>query len=163
VEADRAQLHKSLTVQRQHVLGILDGLSESQLRQPVLPSGWNCIGLVRHLALEVEHYWFRCIIAGESLDYFGGGDDQKDAWQLGPDETPASILDLYRDEIARADDIIASTALAAPPAQRDAWWGDWDVPDLRFVLFHVLAETACHAGHLDAARELLDRRQWVVL
>ena len=51
----------SLDNQRDHVLGILDGLPEEQLRRPVLPSGWNCVGLVKHLALDVEHYWFRCI------------------------------------------------------------------------------------------------------
>jgi hypothetical protein len=31
------------------------------------------------------------------------------------------------------------------------------------VLLHVITETACHAGHLDAARELIDGRQWIVL
>ena len=35
--------------------------------------------------------------------------------------------------------------------------------DLRHVLLHVIAETACHAGHLDALRELIDGRQWMVL
>ena len=48
-----------LEAQRGHVLGILDGLSEEQLRRPVLPSGWHCLGLVKHLALADEHYWFR--------------------------------------------------------------------------------------------------------
>ncbi|MCX5414452.1 DinB family protein [Streptomyces sp. NBC_00059] len=28
---------------------------------------------------------------------------------------------------------------------------------------HVITETACHAGHVDAARELLDGRRWMVL
>ncbi len=37
------------------------------------------------------------------------------------------------------------------------------MPDLQFVLLHLITETACHAGHLDAARELIDGRQWVVL
>ncbi|MGO8892621.1 MAG: DUF664 domain-containing protein [Streptosporangiaceae bacterium] len=40
-----------LDTERDHVLGILEGLSEEQLRRPVLPSGWNCLGLVKHLAL----------------------------------------------------------------------------------------------------------------
>ncbi len=37
-----------------------------------------------------------------------------------------------------------------------------DFPDLRSVLMHVITETAVHAGHLDAVRELIDSRQWVV-
>jgi hypothetical protein len=35
--------------------------------------------------------------------------------------------------------------------------------NLREILLHVIAETATHAGHLDAARELIDGRQWIVL
>jgi len=35
--------------------------------------------------------------------------------------------------------------------------------DLREILLHVITETACHAGHLDAARELIDGKQWLVL
>lgn len=36
-------------------------------------------------------------------------------------------------------------------------------PDLRSVLLHVITETATHAGQLDAHRELLDGRQYIVL
>ena len=158
------RLSYALQVQRNHVLGILEGLSDEQLRRPVLPSGWSALGMVKHLALDDEHYWFRCIVGGESLDFFGErGDEARSAWLVGPDESVEHVLDLYRDETARANAIIEATPLDAPPRQRDPWWGDWEVPDLRFVMLHVITETACHAGHLDAARELLDRRQWIVL
>src|ERR1700759_1486634 len=50
--------------QREHVLGILDGLPGDELRRPVLPSGWNCLGLVQHLTLDVERFWFRDVVAG---------------------------------------------------------------------------------------------------
>jgi hypothetical protein len=73
------------------------------------------------------------------------------------------VLSTYRDEIERSNAVIAASPLGQAPAQRDAWWGEWNVPDLRFVLLHVIAETACHAGHLDAARELFDGRQWLSL
>ena len=43
----------SLSAQREHVLGTLDGLSEDALRRPLLPSGWTPLGMVRHLTLEV--------------------------------------------------------------------------------------------------------------
>ncbi len=39
----------------------------------------------------------------------------------------------------------------------------WRLANLREVLLHVITETACHAGHLDAARELIDGRKWMVL
>jgi hypothetical protein len=54
--------------QREHVLGILEGLSDGQLRRPVLPSRWTCLGMVRHLTLNVERFSFREIVAGESFD-----------------------------------------------------------------------------------------------
>ena len=73
------------------------------------------------------------------------------------------VLALYRAEIERANAVLSVTNLETAPRQRDDWWGDWDVPNARFVILHVIAETACHAGHLDATRELLDGRQWVVL
>jgi uncharacterized damage-inducible protein DinB len=162
-EASETQmLRNTLDRQRQHVLGILGGLSEDQLTQPVLPSGWSCLGLVNHLALDVEHYWFRCILGGEPLDFFAEA-HARGGWEVGSIGSAGEVLDLYRAEIERANAVLSVTNLETAPRQRDDWWGDWDVPNARFVILHVIAETACHAGHLDATRELLDGRQWVVL
>jgi hypothetical protein len=153
-----------LDAQRDHVVEILQGLDEEQLRRATLPSGWTPLGMVKHLALGVEHYWVRCIVAGESLDLFAerGLDDQGD-WHVGPGESAEYIFELYRGETARSNEIIAATPLDAPPAQRDPGWGEWPVNNLRFILLHLIEETACHAGHLDAARELIDSRQFLVL
>ena len=153
-------LLSSLVTQRVHVLGILEGLSEEDLRRPVLPSQWTCAGLVHHLAIDVERFWFRAVIAGEKVP----GDEPDDAWQVPAGLTAGAVLDLYRREIGLADAIIAATSLDSPPA----WWpddlfGGWRLTDLREIVLHVIAETACHAGHLDAARELIDGQQWVVL
>lgn len=149
-----------LALQRDHVLGILEGLSEEDLRRPMLPSQWTCAGLVHHLAIDVERFWFRAVVAGEQMP-----DDESDnAWQIPADSTATAVLDAYRQEIELADAIIAATSLDSAPA----WWpedlfGSWRLDDLREILLHVIAETACHAGHLDAARELIDGRQWIVL
>jgi len=143
--------------QRRHVLGILDGLSEEQLRRPVLPSGWHCLGMVKHLALADERYWFRYIVAGEpGVDPDADCADRGD-WRVGPGE---DVIALYRDEIARSNDVIRSTPLDTPPVHAHPVMHH---PDLRSVVLHVITETAIHAGHLDAARELLDGRQWVVV
>jgi Protein of unknown function (DUF664) len=152
-------LRRFLDEQRRHVLGILEGLTEEQLTRPVLPSGWHCLGMVKHLALSDEHYWFRCVMNGEPEDYFPEGPNAD--FQLGPGETAEDVFALYRDEIARADEIIAVNSLDRPPRQPPEWGPD--VPDLRTIMLWVIRETACHAGHLDAVRELIDGRQWVVL
>lgn len=152
-------LHSSLAKQRKHVLGILDGLSDEDLQRPTLPSHWTCAGLVHHLTIDVERFWFRAVVAGEPIP-----DWPDNAWQVPTDLTPAAVLADYRREIELADAIIAATSLDDAPA----WWpedlfGTWRLHDLREILLHVIAETACHAGHLDAARELIDGRQWAVL
>ena len=149
----------SLTDQRGHVLGILDGLPDEGLRRAVLPSGWTCLGLVRHLTWDVERYWFRGIVAGDPA----GQGDWESAWHVGPEVAAQDVLDEYRDEMARADDIIAATSLDAGPAWRPDRWSGSRVTDLRQVMLHVITETATHAGHLDAVRELIDGRTWQIL
>ena len=153
-------LLSSLAAQRNHVLGILEGLSEEDLRRPILPSHWTCAGLVHHLAIDVERFWFRAVVAGEPMP-----DDEPDnAWQVPADLTATAVLDAYRREIELADAIIAATSLDSPPARwPEDLFGSWRLDDLREILLHVIVETACHAGHLDAARELIDGRQWIVL
>jgi hypothetical protein len=152
-----------LAGQRTHVLGILEGLDEADLRRPVLPSGWSCLGLVRHLALDVERFWFGAVLAGDPA-VISTLDDESNAWLVDPDVPAAEVLDGYRREISLADAIITATPAEAAPT----WWpadlfGAQDVHSHREVLLHVIAETACHAGHLDAVRELIDGRRWLIL
>lgn len=150
--------------QRRHVLGILDGLSDQQLRQPVLPSGWSCLGLVRHLALDVERWWFRRILGGESLPQVEFDGAPEDAWQVTSDMSSQSVLELYRTETALCDVIVeATTPDAAPRWWPEELWPDFRITAAREAVLHVITETATHAGHLDAARELIDGRTWMVL
>ncbi len=150
----------ALRSQRAHVLEILDGLPEDALRRAVLPSGWTCLGLVRHLALDVERFWFRAVTAGEQVSLESGDG----AWQVPPGVTAGEVFSQYRQEAALADAVIAATPLTAGPA----WWPEEIFPGmparpLRATVLHVITETACHAGHLDAVRELTDGRTWLVL
>jgi hypothetical protein len=134
------------------------------LHRAVLPSGWACVSLVQHLTVDVERFWFRAAVAGEREaveEMMGDGDD---GWNVGADVPGREVLEKYRRETERADRIIDDTALDAAPR----WWpvhlfGDWRLDSLGDVLLHVITETATHAGHLDAARELIDGRQWLVL
>jgi uncharacterized damage-inducible protein DinB len=154
-------LLSSLNAQRRHVLGILADLPDEDLRRPVLPSGWTCLGLVRHLTFDVERFWFRGIVAGEPIDLEVTDDA---IWNVRADQQTPAVLDDYHQEIAHADSIISATAPDAAPA----WWPEDLFPGfrlhtLRQIVLHVITETACHAGHLDAVRELIDGRTWLVL
>jgi Protein of unknown function (DUF664) len=160
---DSSALLECLAVQREHVFGILDGLDETELRRPVLPSGWSSLGLVQHLALDVERFWFGAVVAGErvAIDGLAKADQ---AWRVGPKVPSAEVFELYRHEIDAANRIVSVSSLDAEPA----WWpgdefGDRRANTLETIMLHVIAETACHAGHLDAVRELIDGRKWIVL
>jgi uncharacterized damage-inducible protein DinB len=155
-----AALLASLNHQREHVLGILDGLPDEALRRAVLPSGWNCLGLVQHLAFDVERFWFQHVMAGAPRDT---PDAPEDAWHVGPDTSAEAVLSGYRREIERADEIITATPLDTAPAWWPDFFGSYRLDDMQQVMLHVITETACHAGHLDAARELIDGRTWLVL
>jgi uncharacterized damage-inducible protein DinB len=161
--AERALLMRHLAHQRRHVFNQLDGLSDEQLRRPVLPSGWSCLGLVRHLTLSDERYWFEVVVAGGPLDFWPEGENAD--WLVGSDESADRVLSEYQAAIDRSDEIIAARSLDGPPVRPEDWWADagMEFKDLRAVMMHVLVETATHAGHVDAVRELLDGRQYVVL
>ena len=152
----------TLASQRRRVLGVVAGLTDADLRRPALPSGWTCAGLINHLALDVELFWFRAVIDGEP-DAIAELDLIADAWQVDPDLPGETILANYRRQVELADAVLARTDLDAAPA----WWprdqfGDWRLDANYEVLLHVITETACHTGHLDAARELIDGNQWFV-
>ncbi len=156
-------LLRILDGQRRHVLGILDGLDAKNLRRPVLPSGWHCLGLVQHLTLDVERFWFRAVVAGDE-EVIHGLPNGDEAWKVAPEVSAIEVLELYRREAELTDAVITAT----PADAALAWWphdlfGEPHLHTLRDVLLHVITETACHAGHLDAARELIDGRRWLVL
>lgn len=154
----RTALHDQLRGLRAHVLDSLDGLDDDALRRVVLPSGWTPLGLVRHLTVDDERFWFTTVIAGR------GDPEPVDGWQVGPEESAAAVIAAYRAECERSDAVIASLPLDAPLG----WWpdglfGNYRPADLLAVLNHMITETALHAGHLDVVRELIDGRQSLVL
>jgi hypothetical protein len=163
ITSEKTMLLTYLDNQRNHVLGMLENLDEESLRQPVLPSGWHCLGLVQHLALDVERFWFRCVVAGEqaAIDQLGEIDN---AWNVDPKTPAEDVLAFYRQQIERSNAIIAEASLDGALA----WWpgdlfGDFRMLNVRQAILHTMTETACHAGHLDAVRELIDGRKWLVL
>lgn len=163
LSAEHQTLLAYLNAQREHALGILEGLDEEALLRPVLPSGWTCLGMIQHLAFDIEQFWFRAVVSGEP-DVINKLAAATNAWQVGADVSATTVFDQYRREIDRANAIISATSLDAAPA----WWpaelfGDWRLNTVREIIMHVMTEVAGHAGHLDVVRELIDGRQWLVL
>ncbi|MGI5133306.1 MULTISPECIES: DinB family protein [unclassified Streptomyces] len=162
MNAELAALKDALDRQREHVLGILQGLSQEDLRRPMLPSGWSCLALLRHLTLDVERFWFLGVIAGEPdvTEQLTAGAQAH--WHLPEAISAQEVFADYRAAIARADTVLAA---ATPEQEPAAWpvqiWPTWRLPDVRHILIHVLTEVACHSGHLDATRELIDGTTWL--
>ena len=61
----KSALLDALNATRRHVLDIIDGLDDEALRRPVLPSGWSCLDMIKHLTYDEEIFWFRAVVAGE--------------------------------------------------------------------------------------------------
>ncbi len=147
---EKETLHHSLDRHRDIVLWKVDGLSEEQVRRPMVPSGTNLIGLVKHLAI-VEYGWF-CETFGRPSDTppFDPADPDADL-RAEPHETLADIVAYYGRARAAADATIRELALDDTGT---SWRGT--TVSLRWVLVHMIEETARHAGHLDILRELID-------
>ena len=152
--ADQALL-AFLAAQRAAVLSIVAGLDEQAWYRPVVPSGWTPAGLVEHLG-GAEWHWFQGVTAGRHPD-----PPPEDADQPPYDPTAAftsnlpsaEIIGFYRDQCASSDAVLAETPLSARPRGKH---GRNEPPDVRWIVLHMIEETARHAGHLDIARELLD-------
>jgi hypothetical protein len=146
---EKATLMAFLTAQRDCVRVILDGLGTAALTTAVLPSGWTPLGMVEHLGYA-ERHWFGEVML-DAADPVGWPDD--DHAPLTTPRPPEVVFGFYRDQCARSDAVVAATPLDTPPKGRHP---GLDVTDLRWVILHMIEETARHAGHLDVVRELLD-------
>lgn len=155
---ERASLTAYLAAQRAVVLEIVDGLGEEALRRPVVPSGWTPLGMAGHLGYAEQH-WFERVVAGTPEPLADPLREKSD--DEGPFSTtrPADVVfSFYRDQTKRSDEILAGADLDAPPrGPVQAGMAD-TITSIRDVVLHMIEETARHAGHLDIARELIDRR-----
>jgi uncharacterized damage-inducible protein DinB len=152
-------LKSALENQRRHILDAVEGLGDVELTTPFAVSGWTAAGLVQHLALDDERFWFRTVFAGEDAER---DDDPTRAWDVAPGGALAAI-DRYRQECARADQVIAAHAPDDEPAAWPDFFGSWRLSNLYQIVLHVITETACHAGHLDIWRESIDGTKHTVV
>lgn len=148
-------LHDYLQTARDAVVWKLDGLSEYDIRRPLVPSGTNLLGIVKHLTC-VELGYFGPVFGrpmGQTNIWFDQDAEDNASLFARADETRDDIIVSYRRACATSDATIEALDLDA--AGSVPWWGDQPV-NLHHVLVHVIAETHRHAGHADLTRELID-------
>ena len=154
-----------LQYQRESVLKIVDGLPEAAWQTQVVPSGWTVAGMLWHLC-GVEHHWLQHVTTGVSEEQAADeAADDEEAEKYDPDAAftcdrpSADLIAQYRDECRRSDEILAFTPLSAAPRGLD-FHPDPEytkqITNVRWIVLHVIEETAAHSGHLEIARELLD-------
>jgi len=143
-----------LDAQRERAVAIIADLEEAQLRTTPFPSGWSPLGLVEHLG-HAERHWFQEVALGEADPLPWPDDAEEPEGRPRSDRSPDAVLGFYRAQITRANDMLRTVPWSTQPRGRH---GRAHVPDLRFIVVHMIEETARHLGHLDIAREVIDGR-----
>jgi uncharacterized damage-inducible protein DinB len=156
--ADERQALLGYLAQQRHLVRVqAHGLSEAQARATPTDSSLSVGGLLKHLA-AVERRWIDVVEQRAGRE--GSVEDYLAGFRLGPDETLAGVLDLYAEAARETDETIAAIPDLgqAVPVPRDAPWFPQDVEawSVRWVLLHLIEETARHLGHADIIREALD-------
>jgi uncharacterized damage-inducible protein DinB len=152
---ERTQLIGWLDLQRAIIAWKCEDLPEQDAHRAVLPSSpdLTMAGLVSHL-VWTEHCWFEVVMLGrpETGPQFEEGPEDAD-FTMAAGVPLAELVEEYGRRCALSNEAIAARSLeriAEHPKYK---------PSLRWTLLHMIEETARHAGHADAIRELLDGRR----
>lgn len=153
----KADLKLYLQGGRETLLWKLDGLSEYDIRRPMVPTGTNLLGLVKHKATS-EFVYFGDTFgrpSGEPLPWLREGAEPNAGMWATAGESRQQIVELYRRAWAHSDATIDALALDTV-GHVPHWPAGQDEVTLHGVLVHVVVDTQRHAGHADIIRELLD-------
>ena len=131
------------------------GLTDEQARATPTASSLSVGGLVKHVA-TTERGWIERV---RDVPQTYGREDYLANFRLADHETLQGVLDLYDEVAGETTAAIAGVDLGQPvPVPRDSPWFPQDVEawSVRWVLLHLIHETARHAGHADIIRESID-------
>lgn len=149
VADERSALLNFLDQQRYHLRLSVTGLTEAQVRATPSASEMSLGALLKHVA-STERRWVLAALLGRT-DGLWPVPDWHAEWQLTEDDTVEALLAFYAEVAAETAEIVAGIDLDQPCAVEQA--AHWSA---RWVLFHLIEETACHAGHADIIRESVD-------
>lgn len=151
----KADLHRYLQQARDALLWKLDGLPEYDIRRPLVPTGTNLLGLIKHLA-GVEFVYFGTTFGRPSPDELPWSeDDPLSDMFAAADESRDQITGLYKKAWAHSDATIDALPLDAI-GRVPHWPDERSEVTLHRIMVHVIADSQRHAGHADLVRELID-------
>jgi hypothetical protein len=154
VPDERTALLAYLAQQRDNLRVTAHGLTDEQAGAAPSVSPLSVGGIIKHVA-HTERHWVHIIRQSSeaAIDY-------AETFRFGPDDTLASVLAFYGDVARETEAVIAGIAdLGDPvPVPKGVPWfpDDVDAWSVRWVLLHVIEETARHTGHADIVRESVD-------
>jgi hypothetical protein len=154
----KADLHRYLQSAREALLWKLDGLSEYDIRRPLVPTGTNLLGLIKHQAgVELGYFgdtFGRPFESHEDQLPWDETDPNSDTWATAA-ESREFIVARYCRAWAHSDVTIGALTLDA--VGRVPWWPpDQNEVTLSHILVRVATDTSRHAGQADIIRELID-------
>ncbi|HET6794168.1 MAG TPA: DinB family protein, partial [Acidimicrobiales bacterium] len=166
VHADeREQLLAFLANQRYVLRLAAHGLTDDQARLAPSASALSVGGLIKHVA-ATEAYWVDVVMQRQAPFEPGAAAEYEDGFRLVGDDTLRSVLDRYDEVAAETERVVRSLPLDHPvPVPEGVPWFPSDVEawTLRWVVLHIIEETARHAGHADIVRESVDGGTWFAL
>ncbi len=140
---ERELLLSWLSFLRSAVVRKAQGLSDEEARWR--PDGRliSLAGIVNHLT-HVEWRWTEGAMLGQEVSR------DESEFLPGPELPIGLALQRYRARAEQTDALVRRLPSLSEPSVRGRG------RDLRWVLLHLINETARHAGHADSTRELLD-------
>ena len=148
---ERDALLAFLTNQRDGLMASVQGLTDADAGKTSTASALSVLALLRH-ANRTERRWVLAALDGRDLPGEWPPDDWSKEFALGPEDTIAGHLAAYRETAARTEEIFNALPSLDVPC-RMAGATQWNA---RWILLHLIEETARHAGHADIVRESLD-------
>jgi uncharacterized damage-inducible protein DinB len=156
---ERDALLSFLSEQREGIRYAAHGLTDEQAKARPSVSELSVAGLIKHLAL-CERGWMVSFVQEGSTEHFFATDDYVRGFALTDCETLADVLSLYADVAVETEKIVTGLRDLGVPLTPTPTGLPWLPAGLvyspRWVLFHLIEETARHAGHADIIRESLD-------
>ena len=154
VADERDALTWFLDLQREALVRKLDGVSDRDARRTPTASSLSLLAILKHSAVW-ERRWFQVLFAGRDFpDEWPTVEVEEDAdLVIGEEDTVAHWLAYYEEQVAQSRAVAAGAdlgTLCARPEQARRG------RNLRWVLLHMIEESARHAGHADIIRETLD-------
>ena len=140
---ERELLLRWLAFLRGAVLRKAEGISDDEARWTPPGALIPLLGIVNHLT-RVEWRWIDGGMRGDQTSR------SEEEFRPGPELTITAAVTAYRERAKATEEAVREIPSLTEPCRRQ------EGTDLRWVLLHLINETARHAGHADAVRELLD-------